>query len=624
MKFYVYILTACVLFRIVVAQESVPDPRLTKILEEVRVAQDGFKRGEKERIAKYIEDLKALEKKVAPSGELDMLLQVVREREAWESGKPSSKIDPKDNSVILDLRKLRFYFEQELVKVQATDKVRDDEIISGISARLEELVRALTKEGRIPEAVEVRKVKEQLIAGTPVFPKDEVNPENMVPGEGGTLAEDGFDQPISGFDFGQPGKLNGFGVYGNGRDLNQTVLGLFDVLDVNADNGVFWNVLSRSRGAFWSGGNRRINAIRFARGELSSGGVLLLENGGIWHFARKEIDPIRYGGGEALSVAVVRGRNFLVLKGDGTVRLVDDSAPWVAELNKQLQEIQDAVAVDASHDHLFVLTKEGKVNGWRVGPIEIGERDLDLSGLGEDIVEIASSRSGVYGLDQNGEVRFVNDTGNGKVEVSQPRAGELKDIRRIWAGGDCGVALDKNGKLHAWAKDHADVGFVEKIEAIKGFNELAIMDVEKGDKKATHALWIERVPSESSKEFSAKLRPGPGPPGRLRVTGSIRNGDSADFDSGDRRIVKVAPSNDNWIALTDDGRVLSLKSGPDWKNRAQNVVDIDYFPFWGREQGGTSVRAPWPTRGHRQPGRDLVEPRAEDRLERDRQSLDLE
>ena len=178
-----------------IAQESEFDPRLDEILDDIREAQAKAGAGAKARTAKYIEDLKALEKKVQATGDLDKVLQVTRERESWEAGTPTPEIDPKDHSVILGLRKLRYYFEQELVKIRAADKVRDDQTKIVLAGKLDVLVKALTTELKIPEALEVRKVKQQLMAGNLVIPekiKSPVDP-SITSGKprGGSFDEEG-------------------------------------------------------------------------------------------------------------------------------------------------------------------------------------------------------------------------------------------------------------------------------------------------------------------------------------------------------------------------------------------------------------------------------------------------
>ena len=147
-------------------QDEEVDPRLTAILKEIQAAEDNAGAGEQARTEKYIEDLKALEKKVAGTGDLDKVLQVTGERKAWEAGKPTPMIDPQDNSVILDLRKLRYYFVQDLEKVKAIEKVKRINLNKQFADKLDDLVKTLTTEGKAHQALEVRKIYQDLLAAT--------------------------------------------------------------------------------------------------------------------------------------------------------------------------------------------------------------------------------------------------------------------------------------------------------------------------------------------------------------------------------------------------------------------------------------------------------------------------
>ena len=431
------------------------------------------------------------------------VLQVSDERKAWEKCSPSSPINPKDKNVPLKLRKLRYYFDNDLSKIRSVEKRKARKAFLPLAERMEELVKVLTTEGKIKEALGVRKMKEALLAGTLVIPKEKEAPSEE---PSGTTNPESDSSSIPGFALGQPGAVKGFGVYSHGKEIDMALLGtMSDILDVNADNGRYWNILSRSHGAMFNNGRRRVKAVQFSKGEVNSGGILKLEDGNVFHYSKKVIPPERYGGGIVVEIAVAKSK-MLVLKQDGTVQIINDPVPWISEINKDLADIKNAIAIDASHFHFGVLTREGRVYAWRAGRVETGVRALDLSGIGEGIIEIASSRSGFYALDKNGEVWFANDIGSGNVRVTKPRGGQLKDIRHIWAGGDCGVALDKKGKLYAWSKDHAGVGFVKQIEALRGFSALAIMDTKRSDGAATHAIWIEprdSLPGDSTENQSA-------------------------------------------------------------------------------------------------------------------------
>jgi len=149
------------------------DPRLIKIISAINASAKDAESKEKTRTAKYVADLKALEKKVQQTGDLDLVLQITKERKAWEEGKPTPAMDFKDNSFNLDLRKLRYYFDQDIGKLKAADMLQSDERKSAFGKQLDELVRKMTTEGKIAEALEVRKLKSQYMAGTLSLPDPE-------------------------------------------------------------------------------------------------------------------------------------------------------------------------------------------------------------------------------------------------------------------------------------------------------------------------------------------------------------------------------------------------------------------------------------------------------------------
>lgn len=117
------------------------------------------------RTDEYVSDLAALEKKIAPEGNLDFVLQIKNERESWEKRSATPAIDPKDNSVSLDLRKLRYFFDQDLAKLEKANSTRKIRLWNQVIDDFNELEARLTRAGRIDEALVVRKTREDFVAG---------------------------------------------------------------------------------------------------------------------------------------------------------------------------------------------------------------------------------------------------------------------------------------------------------------------------------------------------------------------------------------------------------------------------------------------------------------------------
>ena len=164
LSFFIIIFFACLLSS--KAQEEAQDPRLDVILAEVATLRDAVFAKQQTRTEKYIADLKALEEKTQSTGNLDKVLQVSEERTAWEAGTPTPTFDPKDETVILGLRKLRYYFDKEFATIRDTARMNSEQQRTQIQDKFVSLEKALTTEGKIAQAIETRKLKEQFIAGT--------------------------------------------------------------------------------------------------------------------------------------------------------------------------------------------------------------------------------------------------------------------------------------------------------------------------------------------------------------------------------------------------------------------------------------------------------------------------
>lgn len=147
------------------AQETPLDPRLKEILKEVEALRGELVAIQQERKAKYIDDLKALEKQTQSTGDLDKVLQVSTERTAWESGSPTPPMDPKDEGILLELRKLRYYFDEDFAGLVAIQEGNSAQRRAQITEKFAGLERTLTTEGKIPEALKTRELKDQFVSG---------------------------------------------------------------------------------------------------------------------------------------------------------------------------------------------------------------------------------------------------------------------------------------------------------------------------------------------------------------------------------------------------------------------------------------------------------------------------
>lgn len=177
--------------------ETAPSaPRLANLIKEIDTVNAPVSAEQEQRTAQYLSDLKTLEKRVQATGNLNKVLQVVNEREAWESGKPTPPIDPRDEDIAIGLRKLRYYFDKEINTIQTTRRMNSEKQRAEIRDKFDALEKLLTTEGKIKEAIETRKYKEMFVAGkldpTPQINKSEAITVETMP----SVAENSTKFPI--------------------------------------------------------------------------------------------------------------------------------------------------------------------------------------------------------------------------------------------------------------------------------------------------------------------------------------------------------------------------------------------------------------------------------------------
>lgn len=177
-RFFCLVLLSGLLF----AEEKIPtdrgDPGISQMLARIETFEQSRQRGIEQRTKKYVADLKALEKKIPATGNLDKVLEVTKERKEWEAGNQTPSINPRDASRGLELRKLRYYFDRDLQLIREKRDENTNRIAPTIISEIDELIKALTTEGKIAEAVTVRNIKKEfLIATTPPVEDTPTNQE---------------------------------------------------------------------------------------------------------------------------------------------------------------------------------------------------------------------------------------------------------------------------------------------------------------------------------------------------------------------------------------------------------------------------------------------------------------
>lgn len=169
-----------------VAQDAPLQAEIEKLIAPLREFDKQSEAAVDVRRSKYIADLKELEKSIAAkTGDLEQVIPVRNEREAWEKGEATPSIDPKDEAVPLDLRKLRYYFDEDQKKLAANIAKKMAAQRAAVDARLKEMEASLTKEAKIESALAVRNARKNLdtLVSVPTKPTPvaQPNPTSAAP-----------------------------------------------------------------------------------------------------------------------------------------------------------------------------------------------------------------------------------------------------------------------------------------------------------------------------------------------------------------------------------------------------------------------------------------------------------
>ena len=445
-----FVLLFCIVWTLRSSQENDnrgPDPRLSAILAEIKKQQSASKKDGDSRIRKYIADLRALEKKTSATGDLDMVLQVSKERESWESGNPTPSINPQDNSVLLDLRKLRYYFDQELSQIRAAGILSSNRQNHDITKKLETLVQTLTKEGKISQAVEVRKVKEQFIAGVlkidsskeATIVKD--TPKPMVPNPGS-------ETPDAPTQSAKKSRIVAITLQQGEQDEKYNLIfdriaqdDLTDIVSLGSPLPFNHLVAIRDNGTMvaWQGSKARqdttgdfVWAVRhhyLPPIGLQSTGQILAGPSGETEF-KSRIEQID----DAVSISASNGV-LAAVREDGSIEVIgkESEKPFPQFLKQQRNNVSQ-IFMDGN-THARVLTRDGKV---------IDYRDNSVSTLADNI---ATMHTFHFGKNLDGELIAW---GPGSKDVNRMIGAENNLPESAYLTHDWLVLMYKNGERHFW------------------------------------------------------------------------------------------------------------------------------------------------------------------------------
>lgn len=141
---------------------------------EIQTASTATEAKKVELIAKYVAALTALEKTLASSGQLDAILHVREERAAVEQTGSTTAHNDKE---LLDLRGK---YEKSLALITGGLKTARERVVAATTLKIKEQETALTKAGKVDDAIAVRKEGQRLLlelsegegAGKQLFEED--------------------------------------------------------------------------------------------------------------------------------------------------------------------------------------------------------------------------------------------------------------------------------------------------------------------------------------------------------------------------------------------------------------------------------------------------------------------
>ncbi len=455
------------------AQADAPQvPEIEQILAPLRALEAKAGEAVQTRTEKYLADLKTLETNVAKAtGELEQVLVVRKEREAWEKGKPTPVIDPKDESKPLELRKLRYYFDRERGQLETQAETALAKARQAAAAKLKRLEDGWTREKKIELAVAARKVREGLAA------KAVADPDTPKLGLGEKVP----------FVNDEPGTLRAWGKTDYGVEVEKTL----------PKSGRFVQVATRGPG-WWFARARNGDCISHDGFMKSVDGMVVREMRDITGFVHASQGmPINKdgqfwtgtGGWTKETTVYTRvGHNNFRVRENGDVEI--SGRHWTQNKNlpkPPVEKFRDVVMGNGSNGAGVFVREDGSAFGWHLSLRKSEEFPLDTTG--ERIVMVAGAVSVVAGLGEHGRVFFWapapgNDVDQFLTEKIPASEGPFTDIR---VGRAIAAARKRDGSWVAWGTPSASAELIAKINALGPVKDLALAD----ESKSAWVIWIE-------------------------------------------------------------------------------------------------------------------------------------
>ena len=115
----------------------------------------------KARVAKYAADLKAIEDRATAAGQLDAVVAVKAEREAYEKGERTNGFATGNTKVPAAARQVRAALEGDLMRVRASAAPEGRALAMSYLQQLNDLERKLTTQKNVDGALAVRREREE-------------------------------------------------------------------------------------------------------------------------------------------------------------------------------------------------------------------------------------------------------------------------------------------------------------------------------------------------------------------------------------------------------------------------------------------------------------------------------
>jgi len=136
-----------------------------RILSPMRAIGASKTRRSADRIARYIADLKVLERAIGARADLDRAVRVRAERDAWEAGEHPAPPDSRDQQVPTELRNLRHFVERDLDTIDQQARWAFDRERPSTLRSLRAMETRLTRATQLQSALALRALASRIEKG---------------------------------------------------------------------------------------------------------------------------------------------------------------------------------------------------------------------------------------------------------------------------------------------------------------------------------------------------------------------------------------------------------------------------------------------------------------------------